>query len=605
MHKVVERVSHKMAGKDVPRATAARGTGQPSPERVRAQLTKILDSKTFVQSERLSRFLRLTVDRTLAGDTDRIKEYTLGLEVFDRAHDFDPRIDSIVRVEARRLRRKLREYYDEAGVGDPVLIQLRRGSYVPSFSYSTPASSPAQPARPLNPRTVAVLPFLNLSPDSDQDFFCDGITEEILNRLAAIPQLNVVALTSVFHFKGLTADVREIGTQLGAGTVIEGSVRKSGDRLRISAKAIDATKGLLLWSDTFDREVADVFAVQDEIARAVADALRVSLAPPREGLVRSRRDLEAYTAYLKGCHYWNHVAQEGVQAAMSEFTRAISLFPTYAPSYAGLANVYTHLTFWGVIPPAEGIAQARQAALDALRLDEEMAGAQAILGVITACCDWNWEEGSRLLRRAIELQPSNMTAHAYQALLPLCHGQFAELAAGLDKASQLDPLSPWSFRNRGWYYYYGGQYDQAIEVLNTALALDPRFREAQFMLAYAYLRERRYGEAIAQLLELPVGPFDAARWGALGEAYACSGSLGGARDALNQLDALAKTGYVSPRHRVAIHAGLGEWDRVFEEMELAYADRGPWLCLLKVDPRYEPVRSDPRFTGLLERMRLS
>jgi adenylate cyclase len=594
-----------MAVKDVAPATVVSGTGQPSPERVRAQLTKILDSKTFVQSERLSRFLRLAVDCALAGDTDRIKEYTVGLEVFDRPHDFDPRIDSIVRVEASRLRRKLREYYDEAGAGDPVIIQLRRGSYVPIFSYSTPPGSPAPPAPPLNARTVAVLPFLNISPDSDQDFFCDGITEEILNRLAAIPQLNVVALTSVFHFKGLTADVREIGKQLGAGTVIEGSVRKSGDRLRISAKAIDATKGLLLWSDAFDREVTDVFAVQDDIARAVADALRVSLVPPREGLVRTRRYLEAYTAYLKGCHYWNHVAQEGVQAAINEFTRAISLFPNYAPSYAGLATVYAHLTFWGVIPPAEGIAQARQAALDALRLDEEMAGAHAILGIITACCEWDWEQGTRLLRRATELQPSNMTAHSYQGFLLLCHGQFPELTAELDKTSQLDPLSPWSFRNRGWYYYYRRQYDQAIEVFKTALALDPRFREAQFMLAYAYLRERHYDEAIAQLLELPVGPFDAARWGALGEAYACSGNQGGSRDALNQLDALARTSYVSPMYRLGIHAVLGEWDRAFEEMEQAHADHCPWLCLLKVDPRYEPVRSDPRFTGLLQRMRLS
>ena len=604
-----------MAGRSIELAAGHSGPArpsQPSAEQIRSQLTKVLESKIFVQSERLRRFLRLTVERTLAGKTDQIKEYALGRDVFDRGRDFDPRVDSIVRVEARRLRRKMREYYQETGLGDPILIEFRQGSYVPVFGYARAATGPAvvfsaaaREAHNLNPRTVAVLPFLNLSADPDQDFFCDGVSEEILNTLASFPELKVVARTSVFHFKGVHADVREIGERLGAGTVIEGSVRKAANRLRISVKAIDAATGVLRWSGTFDREVADVFAVQDEIARAVAHSLSVSLAPSHRNPVRSTRDLEAYTAYLKGCHYWNHVSQEGVQGALNEFTRAISLFPAYAAPRAGLANVYAHLTFWNVIPPGEGIPRAKQEALEALRLDEGMAGAYAILGVLASCCEWNWEEGSKLLERAIELQPSNMTAHTYHALHLLCRGQFKEARPALEKSFQLDPLSPWSFRNQGWFYYFQRQYEQAIEVLQTALALDPRFREAQFMLAYAYLGQSRHDDAIAQLLALPVGPFDANRWGALGEAYGSSGDTAGAREALRQLELLGRTEYVSPMSRLFVYTGMGEWDRVFEEMERAYADHCPWLCLLKVDPRYDPIRSDPRFKDFLDRMKMA
>jgi adenylate cyclase len=247
---------------------------RPSAEEIQTQLGKILESALFIRSERLRRFLRVAVDRALAGETEGLKEYALGRDVFDRDEGYDPRIDSIVRVEATRLRKKIREYYLHPGSNDPVVIEFRRGSYVPAFAHAQPAVQQPASSGPLNTRTVAVLPFVNLSPDPDQDFFCDGITEEILIALTAISELNVVARSSVFHFKGKTADVREIGRQLGAGTVIEGSVRKAENRLRVSAQTIDASSGVLIWSGTFDREVSDVFEVQGEIARAIAESLR-------------------------------------------------------------------------------------------------------------------------------------------------------------------------------------------------------------------------------------------------------------------------------------------------------------------------------------------
>ena len=601
-----------MTGKSAARFPAPEeGTArssEPTSEEVRAQLVRILESKLFVQSERLQRFLRFTVEHTLAGDTDRIKEYTLGRDVFDRDETYDPRVDSIVRVEARRLRRKLDEYYAEAGAHDPIVIEIRQGSYIPLFRYAArakPVLLPfTPPLRSLNPHTVAVLPFRNLSPDPNLDYFCDGLTEEVLNTLATVAELNVVARTSVFRFKGVTADVRQIGEQLGAGTVIEGSVRNAGDQLRISAQAVDAISGVLLWSGSFDHEVSDVFAVQDEIARAIAEALRVSLSPAHEPRARNPQSLEAYNAYLRGSHFWNQVSQEGVEAALNEFNRSIALFPGYAPSHVGLANAYVILTFWGAIPPEVGILRAKQSALEALRLDDGISGGYAMLGAVTSAFEWRWEEGAPMLRRAIEMQPSNMTAHTYYALHLLCRGQFAEVKAVLDRSLLLDPLSPWSFRNEGWYFYYQRQYDLAIDALKTALALDPRYREVQFMLAYAYLRAGLFEEATALLNALPEGPHDATRCGALGEAYACAGDRAAAQKALAKLDSLAETGYVSPLTRVAIHAGLSEWDRALEYLELAFESHSPSLCLAKVDPRYDPIREDERFLRLLEKMDL-
>ncbi len=566
-----------------------------------------------MQSERLCRFLRLTVERALGGRAAQIKEYTLGREVFDRDAQFDPRVDSIVRVEAARLRRKLREYYQTAGWDDPVVIGFPKGGYIPEFRYAAPpgqsSTSPSMPAavepQPLNSHTVAVLPFVNLSADPAQEYFCEGITEEILNTLARVPQLKVLARTSVFHFKGKGLDVRDIGRQLGAGTVIEGSVRTAGKHVRVAAKAIDAETGVLRWSGSFDRELDEVFAVQDEIARAIADSLRVSLAPSTQSALLSRRNMEAYTAYLKGCHFWNQVSEGGVQAALNQFTRALALFPDHAPSHASLANAYAHLTFWSVIPPSEGLPIARREAEEALRLDDGLSGAYAVLGMIVSCCEWQWEEGGRLLRRAIELQPSNMTAQTYYALHQLCRGQFVDVAETLERSWKLDPFSPWSFRNQGWYHYFQEQYDQAIEVLNTALKLDPKFREAQYMLASSYLRKGEYSRAIAEFEALPAGGFSAARWASLGEAQALAGDTAAARETLEVLKKLASTEYVSPINRLTVYAGLGDWDHMFAEMEQAYRDHCPWMCLIKVDPRYKRIRSDPRFVDILKRVHLS
>jgi len=253
-----------------------------------------LNSSGFASSTRLCRFLTHIVNRTLDGDDDSIKEFSVAMEVFDRTADYDPNIDAIVRVEARRLRAKLKAYYETAN--DPVLIELRPGSYVPSFRWlgTGPVPEQRQDAQPRRRPSVAVLPFVNMSPEPEQDYFCDGISEEILNSLAHLPELDVIARTSAFQFKGVAIDIRDVGQRLGADLVIEGSVRKAGEQLRITAQVVETACGHHLWSETFGRELKDVFAIQEEIAGAVADLLRLH-APARPASVRN---LDAYTKYL-------------------------------------------------------------------------------------------------------------------------------------------------------------------------------------------------------------------------------------------------------------------------------------------------------------------
>jgi TolB-like protein len=603
---LIKKTRLAMAGESVDPTTEQGNNGiQPLVEQIRASLTKILASRVFVRSERLCRFLSMTVERTLAGETGQIAEYILAQDVFDRHQRFDPRIDSIVRVEARRLRNKLREYYNGPGTNDPVRIAFPTGSYIPVFSSAAPTASVKTTGQALDPRTVAVLPFVNLSAEPDQDFFCDGITEEILNALTALPELNVVARTSVFYYKGTNIDVREIGERLGAGTVIEGSVRKAGRRLRISATAIKASDGLTLWSDTFNRDLADVFAIQDEIARAVAASLRVSLAATPERSARVH-DFEGFILYLRGRHYWNQMSLEGIENALDQFTRAIELFPNYAPPYAALADAYGHLASWGTIAPREALEKGKSAALEAVRLDGRSADALATLGSFLSLFEFRWEEGRDLMQRALELQPSNIQAHELDSIQWLYRGDFSQTLRCLDKALQLDPLSPRGLRFKARYHFYQRQYDKAVEILKAALPLgrDASNREVLCSLGWVYTLQARYHEAIDIFGNLPEGPFLITKLAALGEAYARAGDTIAARDVLERLQSLSRTGYVSPRGAVYIYVGLREWDHVFQELDKACDDHSPWLPSVHVDPRFDSIRSSPRFRRLLRRMHL-
>jgi TolB-like protein len=573
----------------------ARWKGELSAGAIRSQLEGILESAEFIKSERLRRFLRLTVEWVLAGRAGQLKEYVIGRDVFDRGAAYDPRADSIVRVEARRLRAKLSAYYETHGSA-PILIEYPQGSYVPVF-LKKPAVSPASTSELLPITSIAVLPFVNLGPDADKDLLCEGITEAILHKLATIPDLRVVARTSVYHFQGKTGDVRKIGQALCAGTVVEGSVRKAGNQLRVSAMAVKTADGYSLWSGTFHRKVANVFAIQDEIASAVAHSLRLRLGSAAPTKVVN---LEGYKLYLKGRHHWNAGRFE---AAITDFGRAASLFPDYAPPLAGAAETYGWLWALGLARPSDVVPKARQAAMEALRLDSQLSAAHVVLGALTCWHDWNWEQGAKQLRIALTLEPSSAMALSYYGAQFVNRRRFPEAMGLLEKALHLDPLSMQTHFMLGWGCYLERRYDKAIDWVKRGLEQSDGWR-LRMLLGWAYLRQLKFAEAIEEFqksLEEPAVNFALS---GLGEAYGYSGKRRQAKDMLERLETLSQSTYVPATSRVYIYAGLGDWDRAFAWLERGYREHSTGLGALSTDERYDPVRSDPRFKSLLTRIGL-
>lgn len=414
---------------------------------VRTELDRILQSRAFRNSERLQRFLKFAVECALEGANDRLKESVIGRAVYDRGPKYDPRTDSIVRVESQRLRRRLREYYEIEGREDPVSIVFQSGSYVPAFTYfsnvhvhSRGEHGDRAEVRSPSPQTIAVLPFCNLSCDPGQEFFCDGITDDLIFALSCVPGLNVIGHTSVFALKGATLDSRQIGRRLAAGTVIDGSVRESGSRLKIFVEILDAETGQVRWAETFDRALKAVFRVEEEIAQAVTRVLQTTLAPPASArLMRDAPNMDAYQLYLHGLYEWHRMSEEGYRSAAEVFERAISLFPTYASPYVGLADAYSHLAFWGYARPREAFPKARRSALQALNLDASLSHANTALAVVTAFYEWKWKKGAELARKASELEPSYAFGQQIYGCCLLALGELSHGCARLERVSCWTP----------------------------------------------------------------------------------------------------------------------------------------------------------------------
>lgn len=579
---------------------------------IQNQLNQILASQGFRRSVRLQRFLRITVERALAGDAEQMKEYTLGRDVFDRGADYDPRLDSIVRVEAQRLRRKLREYYQSQGRTDPIVITLPSGSYIPEFARAEqphPALVRGEPERTVihahpDPHTVAVLPFSNLSLDPEQQYFCDGITEDIINALAPIPELRVIGRTSMFAMRQLPPDPHEVGARLGAGTIVEGTVRKSGDLLRVSVKIIDSETRQVRWSNVFDRSTKDVFSIEDEIAHSIAGTLRVTLgaAWTWEQHIKAP-NTEAYVLFLKGRQGWNQLSRTGYQIAIEQFSRAISLYPDFAPPYAGLADTYTWLAMWGLLRPREALPKSKQAALDALRLDPASAQAHSSLGAALCLLDWEWREGVLLLRKAIDLQPSYLDGHHLYSLCLLILGRFDEALPHLERAVHLDPLSFRMSRTLGALYYMQGRSEEAEKLMRAAIALEPRSMESRYLLVRVFLQQEKYADALKEAMKCQTDPPAVLALSILGVCLVRNGDRAGAHQALEKLTELSSIQYVDPLMSAFLHTALGNADAAFECLEKSLEERSPHALFLRGDPLLDGIRSDPRFQALVSTLK--
>jgi serine/threonine-protein kinase len=572
------------------------------PVAVNDALHKVLTSKMFARSERLSRFLRFVTEQTLQGNAEKLKEYVVGLEVFDRQPEYDPRFDPIVRVEARRLRAKLRAYYRTEGSGDPVCIGLPERGYAPTFDRRKSESSERATA-PEESVSIAVLPFLNISPDRENEYFSDGLTEELICVLGSIEGFRVVARTSVFQLKGRALDIRYFGAQLNASMVLEGSVRREGGRVRISAQLVGVADGYQLWSETYEREVNNVFAVQGEIARAIGDALKapLGLGLGRLSTKRHPEDADASNLYLQGRYFLNLRTEAGFLRALECFRKAIERHPRYALAYAGLADAYSLGTRYDVLPAKEAWPKAKAAALESLALDDKLAEAHTALAFVKLHYEREWDAAEGEFRRALEINPSYAVAHQWSTWALAVLGRFEDAVASMKRAYSLDPLSPNVAADLALAYYFARQYENAVEQCQDVIELHPGFYRPHQLLGMIYLQQKLYAEAITELQQAAIMSGGNCKVLALlACAQSSSGNPSGAKQTFREL--LATKPYVPPVDLALVHSALGERDQMFDAFEKAYEDHDGELIWLPVDPIYDSFREEPRFQTLLEKL---
>jgi TolB-like protein len=585
-----------------------------STKEIQPELSKIFISEAFTNAGRMKRFLKYIVDQSLHGKDDDLSEYWIGLRVYDRDESFDPRLDSIVRVDAARLRSKLREFYDSEGRGSSIRIEIPKGGYKAIFDkrkgprQETSGQGQRLAKEASDAKTIAVLPFADLSPQRDQEYFGDGIAEELMFALSRVPKLRVVSQTSVFAFKGKEMDVRDIGSRLGVEHILEGSVRKAGEKLRITVRLTDVVSGFNIWSEVFTCELKDVFAVQEEIARSVADALRLTVAGGEPiQLPKSRAcNVNAFNQYLIGRAFWNKQTERGFRAAITHFENCLKEDPSYAKAYFGISDCYRKLEFWGLMRPLDALPRAKEAAKKALEMDGSLIEARVPLAAITAVNEWKWAEADSMFQSILSFHPDYAPAHQAYAMMCLAPmRRFDEAIDHIQIARQLDPLALLINAHVGGAFYLAGRYDEAIEQLRNTLELEPNYHLAHMGLAVAFGEKGLFDEAMAVLrrAKMLAGEIMPIR-GALGNIYARAGKISEAEAVLTELVELRNVRYVSPLDFALIYAGLGKTVEVFQCLKQAAADHCGRLAWTLIEPRYEGLRSDPRFVELLNHVNL-
>ena len=449
--------------------------------------------------------------------------------------------------------------------------------------------------------TIAVLPFVNLSSDPESEFFADGVTEEIINALAQIKKLRVVARTSAFSFKGKQVDLRTVGTTLNAGTVLEGSVRKSGDRVRIVAQLINAADGYHIWSERYDRELQDIFEVQDEVARTIADRLKVTLGPEKAELVRSEtKDLEAYQLYLKGRFHWNKRSADGLQKAIEYFQQAIGRDPSYAVAYAGLADAYNMMSFRNVLAPHAVMPKAKAAATKVLELDARRAEPHVSLAYASFTYDRDWPAAGKHFERAKVLNPAYVMGHAFYPLYLSSRGRSEESLSVAKRALELDPANAAVSHVLAVQLYLARFFDQSVQQCEQTLELDPSYEPAYAVLGQVYSLTGKHEDAALQF-EKSLAVTQRSTWvlALLGYARARSGARRQAIEIVEELKATSISSFVPALCFALVYAGLEEADQAFTWLTKACDERHNRLAYLKVDALWDPLRSDSRFTQLL------
>jgi TolB-like protein/Flp pilus assembly protein TadD len=457
-------------------------------------------------------------------------------------------------------------------------------------------------------QSIAVLPLQNLSGDPAQDYFVDGMTEELIGNLAKVGNLRVISRTSVMQYRGTKKALPQIARELNVGSVVEGSVLRSGNRVRINVQLVRAATGQALWAESYEKGLSDVLAVQAEAARAIVAEIKVRLTP-EEGkrLARVRAvDPGAYDNYLRGRFYWSKFKGEDYQTAIEFFQKAIQKDPTYAPAYAGLANAYRALAFEGLVPPAEGLPQAEAAARKAQSLDDSLAEVHFALGM-NRLAKWDLATSLEELQKALSLSPHDSIIRRFYAQVLSRVSRWDEAIAEGKRAQALDPLSVETNQALGSVFRWAGRNDEAIQQYKKTIELDPKEARLYDHLAEVYARKGLYAEAIAAEQKYLSLSGDEEAAADLARDFASSGYHPAMqalyRKTLAFLEEAAKYAYVSSVHFAILHAQLGENDKAFAWLEKAFRERQPWLSQVEGDPQFESLRSDPRFADLLRRVK--
>ena len=458
-------------------------------------------------------------------------------------------------------------------------------------------------------KSLVVLPLENLSGDREQEYFADGMTDELIAHLSKIRSLRVISRTSAMEYKGARTPLSEIARDLNVDAVVEGTVVRSGNRVRITAELVQVAPDRNLWAETYESPLGDILTLQSQVATAIANEIRIKLTPEEQQRLASVHPIstESYEDYLKGRYYWNKRSEEGLTKAIDYFELATKKDPNYALAYAGLADCYSIIgsAIVGTVPSRDVAPKAKAAALKALELDGTLAEAQTSLATVRFNYDWDWAAAATGFNRAIELNPSYATAYQRFSLYLMAIGRTQESIAQMNRARDLEPLSISTNFSLGWRLYMARQYDQAIEQLRNTIEMDPNFALSHLVLGQAYEQKKSYDQAIAEFQKAASISHDSVpAIAALGNAYAIAERKPEAQNALDQLLDKSKKQYVSPFYVAIVYVGLNENEKALDWLEKAYDDRSNGIVFLKVDPQLDPLRSNPRFRTLLQRLAL-
>lgn len=572
-----------------------------SGERALGQLNRILSSKAFRQADRLKRFLSFVVAETLSGRSDRLKEFAVGVEVFGKDTSFDPRNDPIVRVQARRLRAQLARYYREEGQEDELVIEMPKGGYAPTFRplKAAPAKRSVSPVG-TSRNTVAVLGFADHSPAADQQYFCEGLREEIIHVLTAMDAIRLVA--------SRVAGGSDGPERQNAAMMVTGSVRLAGSQVRITTNLIDTANDCYLWSASIDRNLESIFALQEEVARTIAEQLKVQLAGAQttRGSGRPTENLAAYNLYLQGRYHLNQRTEEGLRKAVEFFDKAIVEDAHYAHAYSGLADAYSLLGHYGVLAPADVWTRTASNAAWAVLQDEHSAEAHTSLAHVKATQDWDWLGAEREFQRALSLDARYPTAHHWYAVSCLAPmGRLDQAREEMSLAQELDPISSIIARDLARVHYFRQDFDAALEQCDHTIELNPHFSPAYWILGLVQEQRGEFDESVAAFQRaIQIAPRSPIMQAALGRTLALCGKRQDALRILEELHRLAEKRYVSPFELASLHFALEQTEQGFAWLSKAFQDRCFELISLRVDPRWQSLKSDAQFHQLFSRLGL-